>query len=102
MCIGKLKIYEPGGPKARLSDFKGVSSSATKVISTITLTITKWTLIRKKFSNFTLNDILINWEACMGCGPVNVRKSLIWSSPPHGMVKFNVDSATRVSQGRQK
>ena len=31
----------------------------------------------------------------MGCGPIKERKSVLWSSPPYGMLKFNVDGVAR-------
>ena len=31
----------------------------------------------------------------MGCGPVKVRKSILWSPPSIGLFKFNVDEAAR-------
>lgn len=51
--------------------------------------------MRKDFSNFNLNDILFNWEACMGCGPSKVRRSVPGYPPPGGVLKFNVDGASR-------
>lgn len=47
---------------------RGSSSSSIDLIPRVALRIAKWALVRKKFSNVHLNDILENWEACMGCG----------------------------------
>lgn len=58
-----------------------------------------WALVRKEFSNFTLDDIFVNWEACMGCRPVKVRRSILWSPPPLRLFKFNVDGAARGKPG---
>ena len=35
----------------------------------------------------------------MGCGPVKVRKSILWSPPPIGLFKFNVDGDARKKPG---
>ena len=35
----------------------------------------------------------------MGCDPIKVRKSILWSPPPIGWLKFNVDGATRGKPG---
>ena len=47
-----------------------------ELIALINLRIAKWALIKKEFSNFSLDDILHNWEACMGCGMIKIRKSV--------------------------
>lgn len=47
--------------------------------------------MRKEFSKFSLNDVIVNWEACMGCGPTKERMSILWSPPPLDSLKFNVD-----------
>ena len=69
------------------------------MIDRVTLTIANWALVRKEFSNFNLNDILFSWEACMGSGSTTVRRTVSWSPPPHGVLKFNVDGATRGKPG---
>ena len=51
------------------SSFSSAFSSAADLISSIGMRIVKWALLRKEFSNFSLNAILTNWEACMECGP---------------------------------
>ena len=38
--------------------FRGYSLSTIDLISKITFRIAKWALVRKKFSNFTFNDII--------------------------------------------
>ena len=53
----------------------------------------------KEFSNFNLNDILSNWGACMECGPVKEKRSVLWSPPHYGVLKFNVDGASRIKLG---
>lgn len=35
----------------------------------------------------------------MGCGPIMVKKSIHWSSPPVGVLKFNVDGVAREKTG---
>lgn len=50
--------------------------SSADLASRIDLRVAKWVLVRKEFSNFNLNDILFNWEDCMGCGPSKVRRSV--------------------------
>lgn len=79
--------------------FRGDSSSLSELIATVTLAIAKWALIRKEFSDFALNDIMVNWETCMKCGPVKGRRVAQWSPPPLGVLKFNVDRATRGKPG---
>lgn len=56
--------------------FWGSSMSSADLASRIALRVAKWVMVRKEFSNFNLNDILFNWEACMGCGPSKVRRSV--------------------------
>lgn len=41
----------------------------------------KWAIGRKEFENFNLDNILINWEACMSQGFSISNKILIWSPP---------------------
>lgn len=48
--------------------FRGSLSTVDALISRVDLRIVKWSVIQKEFFNFNLNDILFNWEACMGCG----------------------------------
>ena len=79
--------------------FRGLSLTSAELISKITLAIAKWALDRKEFFNFCLYDILINWELCMRCGPVKVRKSILWSPPHVSLFKFNVDGAARGKPG---
>lgn len=38
-----------------------------------------------------VDDILHNWEASLCCGPTRERKSVSWSPPLEGILKFNVD-----------
>ena len=45
--------------------FKGSFSSLVKLVSKTTLMVAKWAMVRGEFSNFTLNDIISNWEACL-------------------------------------
>ena len=61
--------------------FKGTSSSSAKLIDKVTLTTAKWTFV--EFSNFILNDIIFNWEACVGCGPIKVRRSIFFIFSPY-------------------
>lgn len=70
--------------------FKGVSSSPSKLIALITMRVAHWTLV-KEFFNFSLDDITINWVACMG----RVKKSVVWSSLLFDVFKFNVNSTVR-------
>ena len=79
--------------------FRGSSSLSHELISRVALKITKWALVRKEYFNFNLNDILFNWEACMGCGLIKVRRSVPWSPPPTGALKFNVDGVSRGKLG---
>lgn len=76
--------------------FKGTSSSA-KLIDRVTLTTAKWTFV--EFSNFSLNDIIFNWEACMGCGPIKVRRTIFLSSPPISVLRFDMDGVARGKTG---
>ncbi|XXG72211.1 hypothetical protein AAC387_Pa07g1359 [Persea americana] len=88
-------------PAKEMNDriFKRSSLLLTDLVSRITLRIVEWALVRKEFSNFSLNDILLNWEACMGCGFSKVRRSIPWSPPPIGVLKFNVDGASSGKPG---
>ena len=65
----------------------------------LTITIVEWALARKEFSNFSLNDVVVNWKACMECGPTKERMSILWSPPPLDSLKFNVDGAARGKLG---
>lgn len=56
---------------------------------------TKWALIKKEFSNINLDDILYNWEVCMGCGLIKERRTVHWSPTLIGALKFNADGAAR-------
>lgn len=35
----------------------------------------------------------------MRCGPVKKRTSILWCPPPYGVLKFNMDSATKGKPG---
>ena len=56
-------------------------------------------MIKKEFFKFTFDDILSNWEACMGCCPRKERRPIPWSPPPYRVSKFNVDGASRGNPG---
>ena len=79
--------------------FKGESSSPMDLIASINMRISKWALIRKEFSNFSLNDIIYNWEACMVCSVPRIMKVEVWCPPARGLLKFNVDGAARGKPG---
>ena len=79
--------------------FKGTFSSLTNLIDLITMRIARWALIRKEFSNSSIDDITVNWKTCMGCGPSKMRIYVHWSPTPMGMLKFNVDGAAREQSG---
>ena len=79
--------------------FRGSSSSVIDLIDNVAFRIAKWASIRKEFTNIYLNDIIYNWEACMGCLPFKERRSVPWSSPLFGVLKFNVDGASRGKLG---
>lgn len=87
--------YGPFGGQENDRIFRGSFSSLADLITSITTRIAKWALVRKEFYVFTLNDIILNWEAYIGCGSLKVRNIARWSSPPLGGVKFNVDGAVR-------
>ena len=40
--------------------FRNVSSTSEELVASISLMIANWALVRKEFSNFSLNDILFN------------------------------------------
>ena len=69
--------------------------SVAKLIASITLRIATWAVFRKEFSNFSLIDILVNLEGCMGCGPTKVSSLVFWSLPPLNVLNFNVDGAAK-------
>ena len=53
--------------------FRVAFSSSVELITSITMRIAKWALVRKEFSNFYLDEVFVNWESCLGCGPIKVR-----------------------------
>ena len=73
--------------------FRSSSFSTVGLTSEVAFGIAKWALIRKEFSKLTFDDILLNWGACMVCGPSKVKRSTPWYPPPKGVLKFNVDGA---------
>lgn len=79
--------------------FYDASSSTRELIALINLRIAKRVLIKKEFSNFSPDDMLYNQEPCMGCGLIQIWKSVFWSSPPLKMFTFNVDGATKGKPG---
>eukprot|EP00268_Persea_americana_P037821 TRINITY_DN37515_c1_g1_i1.p1 TRINITY_DN37515_c1_g1~~TRINITY_DN37515_c1_g1_i1.p1 ORF type:complete len:105 (-),score=4.09 TRINITY_DN37515_c1_g1_i1:595-909(-) len=79
--------------------FKSTSSSLTELIDMVSLLTVKWTLTRKEFSNFYLNDLLFHYKVCMGCGPIKVTRPTLWSPPLIGELKLNIDRATRGKMG---
>lgn len=56
-------------------------------------------LVRKKLNHVKLNDILLKREACTAYGLQKERKLEAWTSPSPGVLKFNVDGATRRKLG---
>eukprot|EP00268_Persea_americana_P056466 TRINITY_DN6662_c1_g4_i1.p1 TRINITY_DN6662_c1_g4~~TRINITY_DN6662_c1_g4_i1.p1 ORF type:complete len:118 (-),score=15.06 TRINITY_DN6662_c1_g4_i1:217-570(-) len=56
-------------------------------------------LIRKEFFEFSFDDIIFNWGACMGCCLRKEKRSIPWSLPPYEVLKFNVDGALRSKPG---
>ena len=76
-----------------------ITSPLIMLIEGVTFRIAKWALVRKEYSEFSTNDIFVNWKACMVCGPLKVKRSTLWSSPPLGVLTFNVDGATRGKPG---
>ena len=38
-------------------------------------------------------------KSCMGCGPVKVRRFILWSPPPISLFEFKVDGAARGKPG---
>ena len=79
--------------------FRGSSSLVVDLIEKVAFRIAKWASIRKEFTNINLNDIIYNWKACMGCLPFKERRFVPWSPPPFGVLKFNVDGASRGKLG---
>lgn len=69
------------------------------LIASNTLRIAEWALVMKEFSSFSIKNILLNWEACMECSPIRVRKVVHWSPPPFGVLKFSVIGAVRGKRG---
>lgn len=55
--------------------------------------IARWALTRKEFVNFTMNDIMSSWEACMVSRSNARRRIVSWSPPSLGVLKFNIDGA---------
>lgn len=58
-----------------------------------------WVLTIKEFNNFKLNEIILNWEACITCGVSKWRKLISWTLPPSGFLKFNINGVVRGKQG---
>ena len=75
--------------------FRDVSILSADLISKVTWRIVEWAMVGKEFSNSNHNDILYNWEPCLGVGLLKVRISITWSPPPLGLLKLNMDGASR-------
>ena len=58
------------------------TSPLVMLIERVTLIIAKWALVRKEFSNFSINCIFVNWKACMVCGSTKVRRPTLSFPPP--------------------
>ena len=56
-------------------------------------------MIRKEFFEFSFDDIFSNWGDCKGCFLRKERRSIPWSPPPYGVLKSNVDGASRGKSG---
>ena len=61
--------------------------------------IGKWTMESKEFKFHNINNILVNWEACMVCGSSRSISLARWCLPLEGVLKFNVDGASRGKLG---
>ena len=61
--------------------------------------ITEWVLIINEFSNFCLNNILVNGKSCKGCGSIKVKEFIVWCQLPFDVFKFNVNGVARGKPG---
>eukprot|EP00268_Persea_americana_P062605 TRINITY_DN8040_c1_g2_i6.p1 TRINITY_DN8040_c1_g2~~TRINITY_DN8040_c1_g2_i6.p1 ORF type:complete len:254 (+),score=31.35 TRINITY_DN8040_c1_g2_i6:132-893(+) len=80
-------------------NFNGKSKDREDIAFMIVLKIAKWASIKKELEHLTLDNILSNWEACLGSGCVKKKHLVTWSPPSPNVLKFNVDGAARGKPG---
>lgn len=71
--------------------FRGAHSLLEELFTWVNLRIAKRAMVRKKFIIFSLDNILLNWKACLVCGTSRRRRIVFWFTPDTGALGFNVD-----------
>lgn len=67
----------------------------------VILHIAKRIFSKREFNSLRVDDIVHDWEAFLPRGPPRVRKLISWAPSLEGVLKFNIDGATRDRLARQ-
>lgn len=80
-------------------NFRARATSTMDLIAATFIESPKWAMVRKEFVNFTMNDIVYNWEASLSCGGSKKKRVVSWSPPFPRRLKLNVDGVVRDKLG---
>lgn len=71
--------------------FRGAHSSLEELFTSVNLRISKRAKVRKELLIFSVDNILLNWKACLVRGTSRRRRIVFWFTPDTGVLRFNVD-----------
>lgn len=61
--------------------------------------VAKWAMVREEVVDLGMDNVLHKLEACLQGRLPRAKKLAIWSPPPMGGLKFNMDGTTRGKLG---
>lgn len=65
------------------------------VIDTTVFETSSWVLVKKEFSNCSLNDMVRDWVSCISISNGGISHPYLeWSPPDSGIYKVNFDRAS--------
>ena len=80
--------------------FPSSISSLQDILVGVLIKIGKWAMESKEFKFLNIENILVNWEACMVCGSSRSINHVRWCPALEGVIKFNVHGMARSKPGR--
>lgn len=65
------------------------------IVHLVFVQIAKWVSSKKEFEKLWVDEVLFNWKVSLYSAASKVRKMDFCVPPSQGVLKFNVDGATR-------